>query len=123
MEVTACVLIVEDDPLIAADVAARVAAHGHEIMGPALTLADAATLIAERRPDAALLDGDVDGESSLDLALALTQAGVPLAFCTGFARLPGPVPEVLKSIAVLAKPVSDEALELALGALVPAPRV
>ena len=110
------ILIVEDDALMAANLAARVRKLGYVVLGPADTLEAAEALIKAGAPDAALLDFDVGGGASTELAAGLARAGVPVAFCTGHERLGGLPPE-LKDAPLLRKPVSDDALKTVLAKL------
>ncbi|MFO1016882.1 MAG: response regulator [Hyphomonadaceae bacterium] len=100
------ILIVEDDALIAMELSERLADMGYEILGPAHSIAEAEAEIARATPDAALLDANLAGQSSVDLGVALAARGVPLAFCTGYDRIKNLPPE-LAHAPLLTKPVSD----------------
>lgn len=110
------ILVVEDDILIAMELTERVADMGHAVLGPAHTIAEAEALIAKERPDAALLDANLAGVSSVPLGVQLAANGVPIAFCTGYAKVKGAPPE-LASAPVLTKPVSDADLRAAIATL------
>ena len=112
------VLVVEDEPLIAMDLAERLADMGYLVLGPAETVDDAETLVADRTPDIALLDSGVAGKSSTPLAAALAARGVAVGFCTGLDKIKDLPPE-LRNAPVLVKPVSEAALLAALKRLVP----
>lgn len=116
MSPQAKILIVEDDALIAQEMAERVARLGYVALGPAHTIEAAEQAAALERPDAALLDGNLHGRSSVELGAALAAAGVAIAFCTGDAFIRGLPPQLAK-VAVLTKPVSDEQLRAALAEL------
>jgi CheY-like chemotaxis protein len=94
------VLVVEDDVLVGADTALVLAAHGHDAVGPARSVAEALRAVAQEAPiDAALLDVDLAGETSGAVADALAARGIPFALLTGRPDgLPGHagVPVVLK---------------------------
>jgi PAS domain S-box-containing protein len=80
------VLVVEDDALIAADVAATLGELGYDAVGPAATLEEAFQLAeAETGLSAALLDVNVGGTMSWPLAEALKDRGVPVIFASGYA--------------------------------------
>jgi DNA-binding response OmpR family regulator len=110
------ILVVEDDPLFAEQMAERVAEMGYGVMGPALSLEAAEAMLAQAAPDAALLDGVLDGQSSAPLAARLAARGVPIAFVTGEDRIKGLAPE-LKRTPLLTKPVSNAQLEATLRGL------
>jgi len=103
-------LIVDDEFLIALDYERILQAAGAARIATAGTLARARAAIAQQGPFAlALLDIDVNGESSLPLARELAAAGTAVVFTTGLSSrmiLPG---EVAGAI-VLEKPFQDSAL-------------
>lgn len=108
------ILVVEDDALIAMELGERLDEMGYAVIGPAMTLADAeAAAAAEERPDAALLDANLAGQSSVSVGVALVARGVPVAFCTGYDEIKN-LPSELQSAPLLTKPVSDERLMAAL---------
>jgi DNA-binding response OmpR family regulator len=78
------VLLVEDDGLIAMDLEVVVQEAGCDVLGPCATVADALTLLAAGRPDAALLDVGLPDGPTLPVAEALAAAGVPFALVTGY---------------------------------------
>jgi DNA-binding response OmpR family regulator len=111
------ILVVEDDALIAMELAERLGDLGHAVLGPAHNIPEAESLIARERPDAALLDANLAGQSSLSLGVALVGQGVPVAFCTGYDRVKGAPPE-LASAPILTKPYSDAELKATLSKLI-----
>ena len=107
------VMIVEDEALIAMDLEATIEALGHDVVGVPSRLSDAMDRLAVVRPDVALLDGNLRGESSVPLAVTLHGMGVPVIFVTGYERI-DQLPEELAGAPVLTKPVSEPALAAAL---------
>lgn len=107
------ILIVEDDALIAMELGERLDEMGYAVLGPAMTLAEAEAAAQGERPDAALLDANLAGHSSVGVAAALAARGVPVAFCTGYDEVRN-LPAELKTAPVLTKPVSDDKLLAAL---------
>ena len=113
------ILVVEDDALIAMELGERLDELGYAVAGPALTLADAERAAREgERPDAALLDANLAGQSSVPVGAALAARGVPVAFCTGYDEIKNLPPE-LKGAPVLTKPISNEKLASTLRAMLP----
>ena len=110
------VLIVEDEALIAMELAERLAEFGYDVLGPAMTLEEADQLLAAETPDAALLDANLSGRSSVDLGVALHARGVPFAFCTGYDKVKN-LPQQLANTPTLTKPISDDDLRAALAKL------
>lgn len=107
------VLVVEDDALIAMELEERLGELGYTVLGPAATLDHAEKLIAAERPDAALLDANLAGVSSVPLGVKLAGLGVPIAFCTGYDKIKNAPPE-LAAAPILTKPISDSELSAAL---------
>ncbi len=82
---SARILIVEDEALIAMALTDCLERGGHDVMGPASTMADALALCAMPPPDLALLDINLrDGSSGVDVARALLERwGVLSLFASG----------------------------------------
>jgi DNA-binding response OmpR family regulator len=110
---SAKVLIVEDDALIAMEMAERVAEMGYAVLGPAYSLEEADAAVAAQRPDVALLDANLAGKSTVELGVKLDGMGVKIAFCTGYDQVRG-LPKHLAKTLVLMKPISDADLKAAL---------
>jgi len=78
-------LLVEDEYMIAADLAQTLEAYGVEVVGPAGSVEDALRLIeAGERIDAAVLDINLRGERVYPVAEALGEKAVPFVFATGY---------------------------------------
>jgi DNA-binding response OmpR family regulator len=78
------VLVVEDEPLIATSIQWELVDAGHEVVGPAATLAEAELLATEEQPDLALVDINLaERGDGVVLARRLKTAGVPSIFVTG----------------------------------------
>jgi CheY-like chemotaxis protein len=78
------VLVVEDEPLVAMDIAAVLRRAGAAVLGPAHRLDAALALAAEEVLDGALLDINLAGANVFPLADALAARGVPFMFLTGY---------------------------------------
>lgn len=103
------VLVVEDDPLIAMDLADLLAASGAEIVGPAPTVSAALAALGAGRPDAAVLDVNLRGERSTPVARELRDAGVPFVLASGYARAQLDEPELAEA-PLVPKPVDHRLL-------------
>ena len=104
------VLIVEDDPIIALDVEDTILGFGVKTVRTAPSVAKALDLIAQRRPDFALLDVGLIHEKSFAVAERLEALKIPFGFVTGYgadARLPAAFANKPR----LAKPYSMDALQ------------
>lgn len=103
------VMIVEDEFIIADEIAGIVSDNGHEVMGPYASVESAMVALSkESVPDLAILDANLRGKSSAPLAEKLRELGVPLCVCTGYRS------EDLRSmfgdVSILQKPVNARAL-------------
>jgi len=99
------ILIVEDDPFIAMDIESAVA----DQLGDEAELIVVGSVSQARRASAtklscALLDIDVEGGKTFDVAAKLLENGTPFAFVSGSS--PGEVPEPLRTVRFLRKPFS-----------------
>ena len=112
------VFLVEDDALIALDLAMQVEDMGYDVLGPYHNVATAMAALEEHLPDAAVLDFNLSkNETSAPIAEKLIATGVPLTFLSGYA--PSDFPEMcgLTGQRVLCKPVNAKHLEETLGTL------
>ena len=103
------VLIVEDDPLIAMELADFLTAGGVEPLGPVPTVKAALATLAAAQPDAVVLDLNLRGERSIPVARALLAAGTPFVLTTGYARSQLDEPE-LSDAPLVPKPVDHQLL-------------
>jgi len=78
-----CVLVVEDDLLIALDLCAMLGKLGYTVLGPVGSVGKALALLETKRPDVALLDEDLRGMPVTPVAEALRQSGIPFAILSG----------------------------------------
>ncbi|MFP3547270.1 response regulator [Rhizobium sp. SIMBA_035] len=95
------ILIVEDEWLLASELARHVKGAGYEVVGPVPTTEDAAERINDDRPDAAILDVQLDGETTFSLAADLSVLGIPFFFLTGHTEKDYPQ---LEGRVILSKP-------------------
>lgn len=98
------VLIVEDEALLALEIGAMLQECGMTPIGPSSCSEDALRLIHEQPIDCALLDLNLQGESTEPIAAALSSRAIPFAFVTGYGRdeIPAPfrnAPLVMKPFA------------------------
>ena len=99
------ILVIEDEALVAMDVAEILSEQGCEIMGPAATIENAKAAIALNNFDAALLDANLGGSPVNELAAALTRLNIPFAFLTGYGR--ESLPEAFRHAPLISKPYSE----------------
>ena len=103
------ILLCEDDPILAIDLSAQIAALGHVVLGPVAN-AQAAFDIADRdQIDAAVIDLHLaDGRSGPAIARDMHARGKPILLCSGRALAPEELKD-LKHI-YMGKPFGQDAL-------------
>jgi CheY-like chemotaxis protein len=112
------VMIVEDEFIIADEIAMIVEGAGHAVIGPVASVEDATAMLGTDRPDFAIIDANLRGQSSSPLARSLAGMEIPFCVCTGY-RLDDLQP-TFGDVAVIQKPVRDKALKSVLDAAVAA---
>lgn len=80
------VLIVEDEPLVAENLRADLVDAGFKSVQVAARVVGALQLIEKTKFDVAVLDANLAGMSSLPVAAALSEGGVPFIVLSGYAR-------------------------------------
>jgi DNA-binding NtrC family response regulator len=103
------VMIVEDELLVAMELESLLEEQGCAVVGPAPTVERALSLLERERPDAAILDVNLDGQTAIPVAAALNARGVPFLLATGYGNAQAAEPE-LKDAPRLDKPVSHDRL-------------
>ncbi len=76
-------LVVEDEMMVLLMIEDMLADLGCEVTASAATVQKSLELLATQSFDAALLDMNLNGETSEAVAKALVTQGVPFIFCTG----------------------------------------
>jgi DNA-binding response OmpR family regulator len=102
------VLILDDEVLVAFDIGDELAHRGWQVSDVVCTLDAAATAIQAKRPDLALLDMNLRGRHSFDLARDLVAQGVAVVFLSG--NTANDLPDDLQGCAFLGKPVNYDRL-------------
>ncbi len=115
-ELATDVLIIEDEPVIAADLEALVKELGHAVTDVAATRTEAAEAVARSRPGLVLADIQLaDGSSGLDAVRdILARSDMPVIFITAFPErlLTGDRPE---PTFLITKPFQPETVKAAIG--------
>ncbi|SFC26094.1 response regulator [Tropicimonas isoalkanivorans] len=112
------VLILEDEVIVAMDIAAELSDAGWTVIGPAGTVEKAESISTAEKPDAAVLDINVNGVKSFDLATRLREQGVGVIFLTGYSA--NSIPADLGDCPIISKPVNFRSVIAALEAIVSA---
>jgi len=90
------------------DMVATLESEGCQVVGPAANVAHAKILIEESKFDAALLDANLGGQASGEVAAALTRLDVPFVFVSGYGR--DGLPEAFRQAPLIEKPHSRSQL-------------
>jgi light-regulated signal transduction histidine kinase (bacteriophytochrome) len=110
------VLVVEDSAMVIMMLERVIGRMGWKIVGPAMRVADAVIMARTEAFDVALLDINLDGEMSWDVAAAVEARGIPFAFSTGYDST-SVMPPRFAGHTVLNKPFRNAALEKTLNDL------
>jgi len=102
------IMIVEDDVLLAMDLAERLERFGFEILGPCMTCKSALSLFGAQPCDAAVLDINLGHETSEAVAVSLHAKGVPFVVASGYSL--DQYPAIFKDVPAVSKPVNTDAL-------------
>ena len=101
------ILVVEDEPIVAVDLAYAVVRLGGTVLGPVPSLAYAFNLLETLVPDGAILDAILTDGEVTPLALHLHARSVPFVLHTG-TGLPAALAAIIPDIPVLMKPTPSE---------------
>jgi CheY-like chemotaxis protein len=82
-----CLLVVEDESLIALDLVDRLESAGAHVAPPVSTEKQALEVIDDGDFDCALLDANLHGRSVDEIAAALTRRKIPFVFIIGYGRI------------------------------------
>lgn len=109
------ILIVEDEFLVAMELESILSASGLAVLGPVSTVVAALEILAECRPDAAVLDVNLRGESVTPVALSLQRMAVPFVLTTAYRA--DDLPDALLGSVNMGKPVDSKSVVTTLKAM------
>jgi DNA-binding response OmpR family regulator len=81
------ILLVEDEYMLASDLAEFLERHGTSVVGPVGSVSEALALVDATPIDAAVLDVNLRDERVYPVADVLIGRGVPIVFATGYDEL------------------------------------
>lgn len=102
------VLIIEDEPLVALDIATLLEEADYDVVGTASTVGEALDFIRRPGIDMALLDGNLKGEPVDEVAHALDHSRIPFLFVSGYGEQH--LPKDFANRPILTKPFSSSQL-------------
>ncbi|HYD36910.1 MAG TPA: response regulator [Allosphingosinicella sp.] len=114
------ILVVEDEMLVAMTIEDMLLELGHDVAGLASRLGPALALAREGQFDAAMLDVNLAGEPSYEVADLLAERGIPFLFATGYGRQG--IDQRYRDLPILQKPFLAGELGSALKELTPSLR-
>lgn len=97
------ILVVEDEILVAGELADDIEELGGEVIGPAYSLPDALRLSEISVLDAAILDINLNGKEVFPVSDLLLRRGIPFVFHTGTVRGPSAM-KLYDGVPVVSKP-------------------
>lgn len=103
---SARVLIVEDEALLAIDLASNLTDAGFFVVGPATSVAKALRLIEKTGCDVAVLDVNLRDETSEPVARELRARSTPFLFLSGISK--ERLPNWFDGLVVLSKPAQTD---------------
>ncbi len=110
------VLLVEDNFLVGLSIKRQLEELGCDVTGPIASVEDAIETVNEVLHDAAVLDINIKGGSSEDVARKLKDRSTPFCFISGY-QSPSMLETEFQSAPRLSKPVEERSLREALMAV------
>lgn len=110
------VLLIEDEPLVVLDLSSELEDAGAQIVAIARTLPEALKAAQNERIDLAVLDGNLNGESVVDVAEVLSRRGIPFCFVSGYG--PEHLPRDFRDVPLVQKPFDPDTLRQTLRQMV-----
>lgn len=118
MTVETKILVVEDEVLVGMDLVMMLEDWGYRADGPHATVDDALRAVEGFSPNVVILDMNLgDGVTSMPVAEALQERGIPFIFLTGYTRRDATGAPLANSAPILKKPVSENELRSVLSDL------
>jgi two-component system, response regulator PdtaR len=111
------VFVLEDEFIIADEIASILEEAGHAVIGPTATVDAAISRLADgTKPDVAIIDANIRGDSSIAVAQRLRDLNVPFCLCTGYRS--SDLASEFGDVAMVQKPVSPAAILATIRSLV-----
>ncbi len=102
------ILIVEDDVMLAIDIAEALQEHGFTVLGPCVTAKDAMDMYEREKCDVAVLDIGLGKDTSEALAIRMKSEQVPFVVASNY--MENHYPEAFVGAPSLPKPVHPQRL-------------
>jgi len=105
------ILLVEDDYLVALNIKFMLERNNCQVIGPIPSIEKALQAIENEDVDAAILDINISGGTSAPIAEVLRLRNRPFVFVTGYQSPSHLLPEILRGVERLRKPVDERVLQ------------
>ena len=105
-----CILIVEDEPIIAIDLRIIFQDDGYDVLGPATSVDMALRLLNNARPDLAVLDVNLRGQSVVPVAERLRSLQIPFFLSSSYEAAQLQTVTVLANVENVRKPFEERRL-------------
>ncbi|TJZ89949.1 response regulator [Paracoccus gahaiensis] len=105
-----CILIVEDEPIIAIDLRIIFHEHGYDVLGPATSVDMALRLLNRARPDVAVLDANLRGQTIAPVAERLQSLQIPFFLSSAYEAAQLQTVKVLANVENVQKPIEESRL-------------
>lgn len=105
-----CILIVEDEPILAIDLRYIFQDHGYDVLGPATSVDMALRLLNSARPDVAVLDVNFRGQTVAPVAERLRSLQIPFFLSSAYEAAQLQAIEVLADVENVRKPFEESRL-------------
>lgn len=102
------ILVVEDELLIATSLEIVLESHGHRVLGPTATVAEARNALETAQPDLALIDYRLADSTTEPLLPVLHERSIPVCVLSGYSR--DQLPAAYQDCHLLEKPFRMRAL-------------
>jgi CheY-like chemotaxis protein len=109
------ILVVEDEALIAAEIAAVLRRAGYSVVGTADSAEQVIAVLSQTECDFAVVDANLAGSSTAPVATALERRSIPFVVVSGYAQRELLLP--LRNAPFVPKPINDAHLLSALASL------
>jgi DNA-binding response OmpR family regulator len=110
MNRTIRILVVEDEFLIAMELAAVLEAHGFQVIGPVGTVDGALEMLRRERPDAVVLDLNLRGMAATPVAKLLRELDLPFVIASAYSNADLPRDDSLRGVVNIGKPTNSATL-------------
>ncbi|HEY8576951.1 MAG TPA: response regulator [Devosia sp.] len=97
------ILVVEDEAILAMDIAAEIEDHNGVVLGPVTTLDEGIAALQQQNPDACIVNINLGPNKVYDLADLLIDRDVPFVFASSEPR--AAIPERFKEVPLHTKPM------------------